>query len=159
METGTYLGDTTSMLAKISNQVYSIEPEKNLYANAIKRFAKIGNVKIINGTSEVVFPGLLPKISGDVNFWLDGHFSGGITFQGKLDTPILEELRQISENLPHYSNVAVMVDDVRCFNPTVPEYANYPSIDSLVDWAHLNGFEWHIEHDIFVAIKTTPTST
>jgi hypothetical protein len=44
-----------------------------------------------------------------------------------------------------------MIDDVRCFDPSVREYADYPPLDELVDWARANRLRWHIEHDIFVA--------
>jgi hypothetical protein len=151
VETGTFLGETTSLLAEHSTMVYSIEPEPKLFARAKELFAGRQNVEIINGVSEDVFPGLLPKIQGDVNFWLDGHYSAGITFKGKVDTPIGDELRSISENLSHFNRVTVLVDDVRCFDPRLEEFSTYPSIDFLVDWARTNKFSWHIEHDIFIA--------
>jgi hypothetical protein len=49
--------------------------------------------------------------------------------------------------------VVVMIDDIRCFDPDVD--AAYPSLDYLVDWARSHGFSWHIEHDIFVAKRST----
>lgn len=153
VETGTYLGQTTEILSKNASHVYSIEPEPTLFKNAKKYFSNTKNVEILNGTSENIFPTLLPKINGDVNFWLDGHYSAGITFKGKQDTPILDELKAISNNINHFNNVCVLVDDVRCFNPLLPEYSTYPSLDVLVDWAQKNGLNWHIEHDIFVAKK------
>lgn len=151
VETGTFLGETTALLADHSPMVYSVEPEPKLFARAKELFANKKNVEIINGGSEDVFPGLLPKIHGDVNFWLDGHYSAGITFKGKVDTPVKDELRCISENISNFRRVAVLVDDVRCFDPQSEEFAGYPSIDFLVDWARSNKFTWHIEQDIFVA--------
>lgn len=151
IETGTYLGQTTQLLSKYASKVYSIEPEPTLFANAKKYFSSFANVEILNGTSEDVFPNLLPKINGDVNFWLDGHYSAGITFQGLHDTPILDELKNISENIGHFQKICVLIDDLKCFNPSQPEYSTYPSLDVLVDWAKSNKLAWHIEHDIFVA--------
>ena len=151
VETGTYLGQTTELLAKIGTKVYSIEPEPTLFSGAKKKFRKDSNVEILNGTSEQIFPYLLPKIKGDVCFWLDGHYSKGITFKGAQDTPILDELKCIAENLNHFNDVVVLVDDIRCFNPQIPDYSTYPPIDALVDWARTNNLSWHIEHDIFVA--------
>jgi len=151
IETGTYTGSTTRILSKHSKMVYSIEPAPSLYASAKRNFRHFKNVEIINGTSEEVFPTLLPRIQGDVNFWLDGHYSSGATFKGPKSTPIDDELKSISENLPHFKKVAVLVDDIRCFNPKIPEYSDYPSVDLLVDWARANRLHWHIEHDIFVA--------
>jgi hypothetical protein len=155
VETGTYLGQTTKELSKNGIFVYSIEPEPTLYSNAAEYFKSYPNVEILKGVSEEVFPSLLPKLYGDINFWLDGHYSAGITYKGPQDTPILEELTYISTNLNHFRNVCVMIDDIRCFNPDLEEYSSYPSLNVLVDWATKNGLNWHIEHDIFIA-KSKP---
>ncbi|NBO18349.1 MAG: hypothetical protein EBV03_03815 [Proteobacteria bacterium] len=151
VETGTFLGQTTQLLAKHGTRVYSIEPEPGLFARARKLFSSHGNVEILNGTSEDVFPTLLPRLSGDVNFWLDGHYSAGITFKGPQDTPILDELDCISRNIDRFGRICVLVDDIRCFNPRLPEYSTYPSLDALVAWATRHRLDWHIEHDIFIA--------
>lgn len=151
IETGTYLGDTTAQLSKNAKHVYSIEPEPKLFESAKKRFASKGNVTIVHGTSEQQFPGVLEKVSGDVNFWLDGHYSAGLTFKGATDTPIAEELKAVGRSLKKFGKVAVLVDDVSCFHPSHPSSASYPPIDFLVDWAREHGLVWHIEHDIFVA--------
>ncbi|NMW22178.1 MAG: hypothetical protein HKK67_11225 [Chlorobiaceae bacterium] len=151
IETGTFLGQTTELLSKNASKVYSIEPEPTLFANAKKHFSGYKNVSILNGTSEDVFPGLLPKIKGDVNFWLDGHYSAGITFKGPQSTPIIDELRNISENLINFNKICILVDDVRCFNLNIPEFSAYPSIELLVDFARSHKLNWHIEHDIFIA--------
>lgn len=151
VETGTFLGQTTQLLAKNGTYVYSIEPEPGLFARAERLFSRHHNVKILNGTSEEIFPDLLPRIKGDVNFWLDGHYSAGITFKGPQDTPIIDELACISRNISQFGRVCVLVDDIRCFNPQLPEYATYPSLDVLVNWAREHKLVWHIEHDIFIA--------
>jgi len=151
VETGTYLGQTTQVLSKNGLKVFSIEPEPTLFANAFEYFRKFNNVVIIKGTSEQIFPDLLPKITGDVNFWLDGHYSAGNTFKGSQDTPILDELKHIADNLNHFKKICVLIDDIRCFNPHIEEYATYPSLNILVAWANDNKLDWHIEHDIFVA--------
>jgi hypothetical protein len=151
VETGTYRGDTTSVLSKIAKMVYSIEPEPTLFSKAEEKFRETSNVKIIKGLSEDVLPKLLPSIRGDVCFWLDGHYSEGITFRGPKDTPILDELDAIAQNLAKLGRVVVMIDDVRCFDPGNPEFSAYPPIDPLVDWARKHDLAWHIEHDIFVA--------
>jgi hypothetical protein len=151
VETGTYLGHTTKLLTKHGSFVYSIEPDPTLSSNAISKFSSYPNVRIIRGLSEEVFPTLLPNLQGDINFWLDGHYSAGITHRGPQDTPILDELSEISNNLINFRNVCVMIDDVRCFNPELENYSSYPPLNVLVDWANSNSLKWHIEHDIFVA--------
>ena len=151
VETGTYYGDTTFELAKIAAKIYTLEPDQMLYENAKKRFASHQNVEIINGISEEIFPTLLPKLSGDVCFWLDGHFSGGVTHKGPNDTPITVELEHIKTNLFALENIVVMVDDMRLFNGKIHSYGTYPSLNYLTDWARALNLSWHIEHDIFVA--------
>ena len=151
VESGTFMGDTTDILSKVAKVVYSIEPEPILFSRAEQRFRNTRNVKIINGLSEEIFPKLLPRISGNICFWLDGHYSEGITFRGPRDTPILDELTSIGSNVKQMDKIVVMVDDVRCFDPRNPEFSAYPPVDVLVDWARKHNFAWHIEHDIFIA--------
>ncbi len=156
VETGTFLGQTTKELSKHGSFVFSIEPEPTLYENAIRHFKTYPNVKILKGLSEEVFPSLLPCLSGKINFWLDGHYSAGITHKGPQDTPIIDELAHISNNLHRFDKVCVMIDDIRCFNPELDDYSSYPSLNALVDWANQNSLSWHIEHDIFIA-KSKPS--
>jgi hypothetical protein len=151
VETGTYMGDTTSILSTVAKMVYSIEPEPALFSKAEEKFRNTSNVKIIKGLSEDVFPKLLPAITGNICFWLDGHYSADITFKGPQDTPIVEELTAIERNIAKMSKIVVMVDDIRCFDPKNPEFSAYPSVDLLVDWARKHNLTWHIEHDIFIA--------
>lgn len=153
VETGTFQGDTTQLLAQHGRRVISIEPEPTLFENAVRRFASQPQVTIVRGLSEQVFPTLLPTLSGDVNFWLDGHFSAGATFKGPKDTPIAEELGSIAAHLPRFGSVCVLVDDIRLFGSDDPAFADYPTLDFLVDWARENHLSWRIEHDIFVARK------
>lgn len=153
VETGTFLGETTRILANHGTQVFSIEPAYDLYARAEHKFRNQTKIKILNGKSEDVFPILLKDIEGSVNFWLDGHYSAGATYQGEKDTPIAEELQHIERNMSRYSGISVFVDDVRCFGSSLTVYSTYPNIDYLVDWARRNKLKWHIEHDIFVAKK------
>ncbi|QWD09517.1 class I SAM-dependent methyltransferase [Polynucleobacter paneuropaeus] len=151
VETGTYLGETAKFLSKTAKTVYTIEPQKKLYDRALRVFKSHENIQILLGLSEEVFPSLLPKISGDVNFWLDGHYSGGVTFLGSKISPILEELEAISFNLNHFSRVSILIDDIRCFDELVNQSYGYPKLRDLIDWMRINNFSWHIEHDIFCA--------
>jgi len=151
IETGTFMGDTTALLARRARMVHSIEPEPKLCARAKTRFASTPNVEIHGGISEEVLPGILARLEGDVCFWLDGHYSAGVTFKGPKDTPIAEELAAIEAAAPRLGRIVVLVDDIRCFDPAKPEFADYPSKAFLIAWAERLGFSWHIEQDIFVA--------
>lgn len=149
IETGTYLGDTTAVLASWSDRVISIEPAPVLYSRAAHRFSAVPSVTIINGTSESTLPRILRDLSGSVSFWLDGHYSGGPTYEG--ECPLRAELAAIAEHLEHIDHPVLMIDDIRlCSDPAFPDY---PSLDELVDWSRANDLRWLIEHDIFVAFR------
>jgi len=150
VETGTFLGDTTDVLARNANKVYTIEPAEEFYLLAINRFKNIHNVEVIKGTSEEVFPLLLPTISGNINFWLDGHFSAGATYHGENDTPVLVELANIEKYFSNFDRFVIFIDDVRCFNSSNPSFSQYPPLNTLVEWANKHNLIWTIEHDILI---------
>jgi len=99
IETGTWLGDTTAFLSEIAFQVWTIEPGHKLAVAASVRFQKSNNIKVIEGLSENMLDEILYKVSGNVCFWLDGHYSSGDAFKGPVDTPIRLELIIIEEHL------------------------------------------------------------
>ncbi len=104
IETGTYYGDTTAFLAEFASHVYTIEPSPTLAAGARQRFTSRTKVSVVEGTSESALELVLGRVSGNVSFWLDGHFSAGVTFKGAQDTPILAE--KLADRGPY--------DSVRC---------------------------------------------
>jgi len=149
VETGTFLGTSTHYLSKRFPHVYSIEPEIKLYKAACNRF-KGRNVTLFNDVSENVLPRLLPTLSGNLNFWLDGHYSEEFTFKGNKVCPIENELNSIEVNFYNFKKLSILIDDVRCF---LSSSSDYPSIDYLVDWARRFKMHWTIEHDIFIMQK------
>ena len=99
VETGTCYGETTELLSTFANKVYTIEPEPSLFSRAKQKFSDNPRVTVINQLSETALPELLPLVDGDVYFWLDGHYSGGDTFAGPNDTPLVHELNEISRHV------------------------------------------------------------
>jgi hypothetical protein len=160
VETGTYMGDTTQWLAKRFSYVVSLEPDEMLFKKASIRLGNRENIRLLNETSEEGLAHAIDLLdSTAVNFWLDGHFSSGSTYQGTQDTPIHYELHTISEflNSKRLTEVAVFIDDVRLFvtqhreRPGDTSREGYPSLYSLCSWAENQGLVWTIEHDIFMA--------
>lgn len=148
VESGTYYGQTTDFAAQFSSRVISLEPAPELFSRAVKLFSNRPNIEVLNGTSEQIFPELLPTLKGEVTFWLDGHYSAGPTYQGPNDTPVRQELDEISKNIGNFTKLSVMVDDIRCFENNSGEYAQYPPLTYLTEWAESHKMKWHIEHDI-----------
>lgn len=155
IESGTFMGGTTAFLSRHASFVHSIEVDPGLAKKAADRFKGNPNVRIYQGDSGQLLAEILSGLSSEnVNFWLDGHYSGGGTGMGAAETPIVAELKAIENSLKHSRGrlrYVICVDDIRCFDPTNPIYAAYPPLDYLVDWARDNGAKWNIEHDIFVA--------
>ena len=156
VETGTYLGTTTKFLAARSPLVHSIEPASTLYHGAARRF-RGRNVVLHHGTSEDILPKLLPELLGAVNFWLDGHYSAGLTYKSDKESPLLDELAAIRANLPRLDDVAIFIDDIRCCAPmhAHEREGGYPGLDDLVSWARDNEFGWRIEQDIMILSRSS----
>ncbi len=128
VETGTYFGDMVEAMKKDFEHIYSIELSKELYKKANKRFKGDKNVELVQGDSGIELKKLVKKIDEPALFWLDGHYSAGVTAKGEKDTPIYEELTHIfdAENKEH----VIIIDDARCFGSDPA----YPSIDEISDF-------------------------
>ena len=154
VETGTYFGETTEFLSRTCELIISIEPSPELATRAKALFESSKNVNIVNGTSEEfmgrVLDGLGKDGKNDLNFWLDGHYSAGVTYLGDKPCPIVEELLEIGERMKDFSCVSIFVDDVRAFSVGNARDLNYPNLDFLVNWANQHSLGWTIEHDIFI---------
>lgn len=125
IETGTFMGDM--VFANLNNfkKIYSIEIQPAIHQEAKKRFSPYTHVELLLGNS----PGLLKKILESKNtpaiFWLDSHYSGGVTGKSDKDTPIIEELSLIFNKIDR--NDIILIDDARYFNGT----NDYPTIEGL----------------------------
>lgn len=157
VETGTYRGDTTAFLAGLANSVVSLEPDPYLFRRASLRFKDDWRIRLLNDTSENALGEVLQRLNGSVCLWLDGHYSGGSTYRGAVDSPILSELKTIEAQADRLESLVVLIDDFRDFpqgsQDTEAAECSYPTRDWLLDWAQRNNMEWNIEHDIFVARK------
>ena len=150
IETGTYLGETTKLLAKKSPMVVSFEPGETHFSYAKRRFRNSKNVKIINSTSEVGLEEVVCQFNSQVNFYFDGHASGDGTFMGSSETPILHELAIVEKYLHKFESIFVAIDDFREF---VESDGTYPSHNYLVSFCQKNNLQWKVEQDIFMIKK------
>jgi len=125
IETGTFQGQTPYVLRNRFKSIYSIELSPELAARATERFRNRPHIHILQGDSGELLPALLQSIAEPCLFWLDGHYSGGVTAKGSVDTPILKELDTIFAH--RASGHVILIDDARLFNGT----GDYPTLQQL----------------------------
>ena len=139
VETGTFLGNMVEAQKKRFKRIFSIELGVDLYNKAVKRFKHNKNITIIQGDSGKVLPTVLLEITEPAIFWLDSHYSEGITARGEKDCPIFEELKAIfnSRKLNHI----LLIDDARCFIGK----GDYPTIDQLTEYIQSKNENYRVE--------------
>jgi len=149
VETGTYYGDMIEAMKGDFDQIYSIELSKELYEKAKRRFKGEGTVELIHGDSGTELGKLIDRIDRPALFWLDGHYSAGVTARGDKDTPIYGELTHIFR--ARAKGHVIIIDDARCFGADPA----YPSIEELTDFikSKRSNVSITIEHD---SIRITP---
>lgn len=143
VETGTYLGGMIHTNMNYFDELYSIELSKYLYENAVLMFENINKVHLYHGDSTDILPKILPEINSRAIFWLDGHYSEGITVKGKKETPIIEELTEIFKR--SFQDI-IVIDDARCFNGT----HDYPSKEELYYFINSHGKDVYYSEDMFI---------
>ncbi len=128
VESGTYMGDTVEDCKSLFKKIFSIELDNILFKNAKKRFQPDSHILIVHGDSGERIKEIITGINEPCIFWLDGHYSEGITAKGDLSTPILQELNHIFNHI--IDNHVILIDDARCFTgeddyPTIEELKNF----------------------------------
>jgi hypothetical protein len=124
VETGTYLGDMVEAQRKNFQKIYSIELSEKLFLRARKRFNTFSQIEILQGDSGQILHELIKKINSPALFWLDGHYSEGITAKGDKECPVVQELDAIlKSNFDH----VILIDDARMFNGK----QDYPSVEEI----------------------------
>lgn len=125
VETGTYLGQMVEACMDNFKTIHSIELSDELHARAKKKFARNRSVKLHKGDSGEMLAKVLKSLKKPAIFWLDAHYSEGITAKGILNTPILEELDGIFKH--RIKGHVILVDDARIFTGK----DDYPTTDQV----------------------------
>jgi hypothetical protein len=152
VETGTFYGDTTFALRNDFDRIVSIELDRVLHQTARYRLRAYKQITLLQGDSSNLIAHVLESATQPVLFWLDAHYSGGITARGQVDSPIYAELDAI---IAHpVRNHVILIDDARCFvgrggYPTIPELREYLR-ERRPDWS------MDLRHDV---IRIQPAET
>ena len=147
IETGTYLGDMIEAMTNYFELIVSIELSPQLYSKAVKKFNNIKKINLFLGDSGSLLPNVLNHITFGCVFWLDGHFSEGITAKSDINTPIIKELNAILNH--DIKDHVILIDDARLFNGT----NDYPTIREIEDKLEGKDYVLEIRNDI---IRITP---
>ena len=124
VETGTFHGDTTKELAKMVDQVYTIEYKREFYDIAKKNLSASKNVKLLLGGSPEVMRKILPKIKTPVLFFLDAHWYR--------HWPLRDELQAIAD--ARHKNCVIIIHDFHVPRRKDLKFDQYLPTNSLIEY-------------------------
>lgn len=146
VETGTFLGDTTWAMRRHFHHIHTIEVAPVLAELARKRFRGDAMVTVIEGDSQDILPKLCAEIDRPCLFYLDGHYSGGITGMGGCECPVLAEIDAILTRTR--TPFRIVIDDARLFG-TDPAYPDIGELRKRIH-SHCPALELRVENDAIV---------
>jgi hypothetical protein len=148
VETGTYMGDMVAAMCNSFNQIFSIELSEKLHRKAVKKFSTYSHIHLLQGDSGKQLNEIVKQLNEPALFWLDGHYSGGITAMGDKECPVPEELATILTS--NYKHV-ILIDDARLFNGT----HDYPTIEQVENILQSYGAKYNLDNQDDV-LRLTP---
>lgn len=129
VETGTYRGLTAKALAPLYETVITIELSVPLYERASGVLSAFPNVQTMQGRSSDVL-GVVAQRKTASLYFLDGHWSGGVTAGADDECPLLDELATIGVGHEHDCFV---IDDARLFTSAPPRPLDPTHWPALID--------------------------
>ncbi len=153
VETGTYRGDMVFEVKNLFKKIISIELSKTLFEQAKMKFEGFNHITIVHGDSGEILGSQISNINEPCLFWLDGHYSAGITAKGNVNTPIIQELNHI---LSHFiKEHVILIDDARLFNGE----NDYPELNELRTYIldKKPNYRFEVDNDIIKVYKENST--
>lgn len=146
VETGTFQGETSRLLADSFGSCITIERSQALAVAARERFASDPRVTVLEGSSRDRLAEALPPTDQGCFFWLDAH--GVYDYDGpdQDENPLLAEIGLILERRGASPNV-IAVDDARGMG-TQPDW---PPLGSIFGLLTDHGYSGAIIDDALVA--------
>lgn len=127
VETGTYVGMSLYKISRLFDGLWTIEADPFLYETAVALFKARGadNVSAHLGDSRTLLRELPGEVGNNAVFFLDAHYSTGITSKRFGACPVVEEVAIIVGAFP---DALIVVDDVRTMNGR----KGYPTLNELL---------------------------
>ncbi len=116
VETGTAYGQSIDSIYQYFEKIFTVEISEKLYEWLTPQIGHWTNVQRVLGDSLIEIPKYLNSLTKEdhVFFWLDAHWSQGLSSKNHLDVPLLEECSIIDTE--YQANLGlVIIDDVRLF--------------------------------------------
>lgn len=127
VEGGTYQGGTAKWAADSFDQVFTIENSPEMHGIAKENLLGISNITMLQGDTRQHLPEIVAK-NDNMLYWLDAHWSGGITYGQDDECPLLEELEIVFAS---DRNHVILIDDARLFlapPPSPHRRENWPTL-------------------------------
>ncbi len=146
VETGTFLGDTSWHFRNTFKHIHTIEVEPKLADLARDRFSSVPTVTCHEGDSSLLLAAICREIISPCLFFLDGHYSGGVTGLSEKECPVIEELDAIFAHMK--VPFTVVIDDARLFGT----HESYPDLNQIQEWLLRNGstHRLRVENDALI---------
>jgi predicted O-methyltransferase YrrM len=150
IETGTFRGDTSILLADTFGSCVTIERSPSLAAAAKERFSNDERIQVIEGNSRDVLSDVLPKVDVPCFLWLDAHGIYDYVGEDDQENPILEEIEVVAR-VRLNSNTVIVIDDARGMG-TQP---GWPALSEILTLFDRHGYEVVGIDDVLVAVSKT----
>lgn len=161
VETGTAYGGTAIWASDHFKKVITTEYCQEIYQETIHKYSHLGNVKFMFGDSRTKLVEIVQKLECPSLFWLDAHWSGGVTYGESDECPLSEEIHIINESkLDHF----ILIDDARLFtSPPMPphqidQWPNITTVLNALNSGKINRYIVIIE-DVIIAVPEMAKST
>lgn len=124
IETGSYLGEGICKFLYIGfERIVSIEIDKKLFEHCKKRFKRYKSVEMVHDNSVDFLRRNIEQIPNEVLFFLDAHFSGGVTSHADgQEVPLIEELEIILSGFMG-DTCSIIIDDADYFSEDEKDFA------------------------------------
>ncbi len=135
IETGTFRGDSAAALSTVFDEVWTIELSHELHRSAVARFSEDPRIHVIQGSSLDVLGTIASDARAPTLYWLDGHWSGGLTAGQGAECPLIGELGLIDSS-QSAADSCILIDDARLFlGPPPPPHKRdqWPTFADVFD--------------------------
>ena len=147
IETGTFRGDTTKLLAENFERCITIERSTQFAQAARLRFSNEPRVTVLEGSSRDQLAMALPERNLSCFFWLDAHGIYDFEDSEAEENPLLAEIQLIIDQRDS-TNTIIAIDDARGMG-TQP---GWPAMSAIVVPLSVAGYITIYLDDVFVAI-------